>query len=405
MSHHRLPPHPCLPPVSPSRIPHCPRRAISDPGFPSVSDRTLNFGTPWHAIRFAEEAVADGNASADEAAPSAAAPQGTGFLGMDLPSEESGDEDFDPSAASASDSAPPADATSSRAAPSGTSDGALSGSSDSEEADSEVVDEASVDEEEGDGEGAGDAGAGTGFGEGGAGTSAAEAPLIVEGRRKKARVDYAKLNATLFGDREAYEGEGLLSDGEWQPSPDPKHAPSNAAPDFQHTTQKAPRMKALKAVDREEGVEGAGDGGGVGPRAHPSPPRKQHERMRSISSLPKAAQLHLLVEALQASPTPTPTPTPTPKRTDPAPRCRSATTHTPRGGRGGKEKKKKRDGRGKQYTKDQADTLKAAFAANPHPKGAEITALCDATGLSAKQIGAWMAQKRFKTKKRLAATS
>ena len=55
--------------------------------------------------------------------------------------------------------------------------------------------------------------------------------------------------------------------------------------------------------------------------------------------------------------------------------------------------------------KDQVDTLKAAFAANPHPKGAEITALCDATGLSAKQIGAWMAQKRFKTKKRLAATS
>ena len=78
-----------------------------------------------------------------------------GFLDLDLPSEESEDEDF--AAASSSSS---------------------SSSSSSEED---------------------------------------EVAVVVTGKRRRQRVDYAKLNEAMFGGTEAYEGE-LVSDQEWDPS-------------------------------------------------------------------------------------------------------------------------------------------------------------------------------------------
>ena len=68
------------------------------------------------------------------------------------------------------------------------------------------------------------------------------------------------------------------------------------------------------------------------------------------------------------------------------------------------EKKRSRTGTTRQrlYSKEQIDALTAAFAANRYPKAEE---LCDATGLSAKQIDKWMDNKRYTTKKRLGAAS
>ena len=46
------------------------------------------------------------------------------------------------------------------------------------------------------------------------------AKLIVVGKRRRANVDYAALNAALFGQGEAYSGEMVneASDGEWSPT-------------------------------------------------------------------------------------------------------------------------------------------------------------------------------------------
>lgn len=44
---------------------------------------------------------------------------------------------------------------------------------------------------------------------------------ILDGKRRRNRVDYKKLNDMLFGEAEAYEGE-MVSDGEWDPTREPK---------------------------------------------------------------------------------------------------------------------------------------------------------------------------------------
>ena len=44
-----------------------------------------------------------------------------------------------------------------------------------------------------------------------------EVAVVVTGKRRRQRVDYAKLNEAMFGGTEAYEGE-LVSDQEWDPS-------------------------------------------------------------------------------------------------------------------------------------------------------------------------------------------
>ncbi|QDZ23198.1 homeobox domain-containing protein [Chloropicon primus] len=177
---------------------------------------------PWHAIYSAKPEDSDSDAAPGrkarrEGRSSGGGESGNGgpdFLQMDLPSEESEDEDFEPSS---SDQTPGTfrDAMSFGGSSSDDdSRGHWSGASSSEEgeadgrrgirnewtpplpSDEEYTD---IDEEE-------------------------EVVELVEGKRRRKRVDYKKLNEALFGETEAYEGE-LVSDNEWDPlrgSPTPQ---------------------------------------------------------------------------------------------------------------------------------------------------------------------------------------
>ena len=379
--------------------------------------------TPWHAIYDAAEnpagdegeGIARPGAQAGKAEEEAGG-SALGFLAMDLPSEESDDEDFE--LTGSQDPERPRDGSEDEDEDDEEDDGGdgerTPGSiflaacaeprAETEDGEDRSESSSSVIEEEGT-------------------TSESEEPEALPGKRRRKKVNYRKLNDLMFGETEAYEGE-LVSDNEWNPL----NSPSGAGARLESPS---PRKKVrAKAKAKEWNPPSSPSGAKSVLESPPSPKVNLLNPLEALEALlaarspkdqvksPRPPKKIVKPEAKEWKPPSSPSgaksdsespPSPRENLTNPLEALEAAESPEAQLGFPQKIVKAKAEGAASlkgstgvkrtRIDKRAVTHMREVFQRTQKPSKEEKYRIAEIFGLTRKQVGCWFASERFKVNK------